>query len=387
MAGAILTLNGGSSSIKFALFEQADPPKRLAHGKIEGLGTAPHFQAFDGSGALLTEKQWRTGTHESFLGTLLSWVERHLGGGRLLAAGHRIVHGGEDFFAPCMLTEAVLVKLKKLEQWAPLHQPHNLAAIDAVKRLRPDLPQIGCFDTAFHRTMAPVARRYGLPRDLERAGIHRYGFHGLSYEYIAGRLTELTPEHAKGRILIAHLGNGASLCALQDGRSVDTSMGFSTLEGLVMGTRPGTLDPGILLYLLRQGRDASALEDMLYHRSGLLGVSGISSDMRVLLASREAGAKDAVDLFVFRAAREAAALIMTMGGIDGVVFTAGIGEKSAEIRQRICAKLSWLGVSLDDDANAKNLFEINTSHSRIKAWVIPTDEELIIARHAFDLLA
>jgi acetate kinase len=385
MADAILTLNCGSSSIKFALFERGGP-RRIAHGKIEGLGTAPHFQAFDGSGSLLVEKRWQAGTHETFFRTLLSWVEDHLGDDRLLAAGHRIVHGGDEFFAPCILTEAVLVKLKKLERLAPLHQPHNLAAIDAVTHLRPDLQQIGCFDTAFHRTMAPVVRRYGLPQELERTGIRRYGFHGLSYEYIAGRLKELVPDEAGGRILIAHLGNGASLCALQDGRSVDTSMGFSTLDGLVMGTRPGSLDPGIILYLLRQGMDGSTLEDMLYHRSGLLGVSGISSDMRALLASPEPKAADAVELFVFRAAREMAALATTMGGVDGLVFTAGIGEKSAEIRRRICERLSWLGLSLDMDANARNLLQINAASSAIKAWVIPTDEEIVIARYSFGLM-
>lgn len=385
MADAILTLNCGSSSIKFALFERAGP-RRIAHGKIEGLETAPHFQAFDGSGSLLVEKRWQAGTHETFFRTLLSWVEDHLGDDRLLAAGHRIVHGGDEFFAPCILTEAVLVKLKKLERLAPLHQPHNLAAIDAVTHLRPDLQQIGCFDTAFHRTMAPMVRRYGLPQELERTGIRRYGFHGLSYEYIAGRLKELVPDEAGGRILIAHLGNGASLCALQDGRSVDTSMGFSTLDGLVMGTRPGSLDPGIILYLLRQGMDGSTLEDMLYHRSGLLGVSGISSDMRALLASPEPKAADAVELFVFRAAREMAALATTMGGVDGLVFTAGIGEKSAEIRRRICERLSWLGLSLDMDANARNLLQINAASSAIKAWVIPTDEEIVIARYSFGLM-
>jgi acetate kinase len=386
MADAILTLNCGSSSIKFALFEKADPLTRIAYGKIQGLGTAPHLQAFDSSGTLLTEKRWQAGTHETFFRTLLSWVDEHLGDKRLLVAGHRIVHGGDDFVAPSFLTEAILVKLKKLERLAPLHQPHNLAAIDAVAHLRPELQQIGCFDTAFHRTMASTARRYGLPQDLQRAGIRRYGFHGLSYEYIAGRLKELAPVHANGRILIAHLGNGASLCAIHNGYSVDTTMGFSTLDGLVMGTRPGALDPGIVLYLLRQGMDASTLEDILYHRSGLLGVSGISSDMRALLDSPDPRAAEAIDLFVFRAAREMAALATTMGGIDGLVFTAGIGEKSAEIRHRICEKLAWLGLSLDAAANDKNLFEINDSSSTIKAWVIPTDEELVIARHSLSLL-
>jgi acetate kinase len=386
MADAVLALNCGSSSIKFAVFERTDPPKRVASGQIEGLGTGPHFQAFDGSGALLAEKRWQAGTHETFLHTLLSWVEGHLGNDRLLAAGHRVVHGGDEFATPSFLTESVLVKLKKLERLAPLHQPHNLSAVAALTHLRPDLPQIGCFDTAFHRTMAPTVRRYGLPRDMERAGVRRYGFHGLSYEYIAGRLKELVPEHANDRIIIAHLGNGASLCGIHNGYSMDTTMGFSTLDGLVMGTRPGALDPGIILYLLRQGMDASTLEDVLYHHSGLLGVSGISSDMRELIANPDPRAVEAVDLFVFHVAREMAALAMTLGGVDGVVFTAGIGEKSAVIRRRVCESLSWLGLSVDSDANAKNLFEINTSSSAIKAWVISTDEELVIARHTFNLL-
>jgi acetate kinase len=387
MADAVLTLNCGSSSIKFALFERADPPKRIAHGKIEELGTAPHFQAFDGDGTLLIEKHWQAGTQETFLPALLLWVEKHLGNDGLVAAGHRIVHGGDEFTAPCFLTAPVLANLKKLERLAPLHQPHNLAAVSAVMQLRPELRQIGCFDTGFHQTMAPTQRRYGLPQELERLGVHRYGFHGLSYEYISNRLRELVPGHAGGRILVAHLGNGASLCGMHDGHSVDTTMGFSTLDGLVMGTRPGALDPGIILYLLRQGMDAPALEDLLYHRCGLLGVSGISSDMRSLLANPDPRAAKAIDLFVYRAAREAAALIMTMGGIDGLVFTAGIGENSPEIRRQICDRLSWLGLSLDADANTKNLFEINGPGSEITVWVIPTDEELVIAGHVFDLLA
>lgn len=386
MSDAVLTLNCGSSSIKFALFERGAVPRRISYGKIEGLGTAPHFQAFDSSGAALAEKRWQAGTHETFIRTLLSWVEEHLAGSRLLAAGHRIVHGGDDLAAPCFLTETVLTKLRKLERLAPLHQPHNLAAIDAVARLRPNLRQIGCFDTAFHRTMAPTVRRYGLSQDMERAGIRRYGFHGLSYEYIAGRLKELAPERADGRIIVAHLGNGASLCAIRNGSSADTTMGFSTLDGLVMGTRPGSLDPGIILYLLRQGMDASSLEDVLYHRSGLLGVSGISSDMRALLANPKSGAAEAIDLFVFRVAREMAGLAMTMGGVDGLVFTAGIGEKAPEIRRRICERLAWMGLSFDSNANDKNLFEISAASSAIKAWVIPTDEELVIARHSFSLL-
>jgi len=386
MTDVVLTLNCGSSSIKFAVFEKVVPPRRIAHGWIDGLGTAPHFRAFDADGVPAGEKRWQAATQEDFFHWLLSWIDQHLGGNRLVAAGHRIVHGGDQFVVPCLLTDAVLAELTKLERLAPLHQPHNLAAVEAVAQLRPRLPQFGCFDTAFHQTLDPKVRRFGIPREWEQRGVRRYGFHGLSYEFIAGRLKKLAPKHADGRILIAHLGNGASLCALRNRISVDTTMGFSTLDGLVMGTRCGEIDPGVIFYLLRQGLDASVLEDMLYMRSGLLGVSGISSDMRVLLASADPRAKEAVDLFVFRIAREAAALAMTTGGLDGLVFTAGIGENSAEIRRQVCERISWMGLSLDPDANAKGLFEINGPSSAVKAWVIPTDEEAVIAQHVFGFL-
>ncbi|HJT41961.1 MAG TPA: acetate/propionate family kinase [Rhizomicrobium sp.] len=387
MQDAVLTLNCGSSSIKFAVFEKVVPLRRIAHGWIEEIGTAPHFQAFDARGTPVAEKRWQGGTQEGFFPWLLHWVDAHLGGKRLVAAGHRIVHGGDQFVTSRLLTDAVLDELKALERLAPLHQPHNLAAVESVSQLRPELPQFGCFDTAFHHTLEPTVRRFGIPYELEQRGVRRYGFHGLSYEFVAGRLKELAPEHAHGRILIAHLGNGASLCALHGGVSVDTSMGFSTLDGLVMGTRCGAIDPGGIFYLLRQGLDPSALENTLYTRSGLLGVSGISSDMRVLLTSADPRAKEAIDLFVFRVAREAAALAMTMGGLDSLVFTAGIGENSAEIRRRVCQRLSWMGLSLDADANAQGLVAIHAPSSVIKAWVIPTDEETVIAQHVFSLLA
>jgi acetate kinase len=387
MEDAVLTLNCGSSSIKFAVFERNIPRRRIAHGWIEGFGIAPHFQAFDASGVRVSEKHWQAGTQGGCFRWLLNWIDEHLGDRRLVAVGHRIVHGGDQFVVPHRLTDAILHELKRLERLAPLHQLHNLAAVDSVSQQRPELPQFGCFDTAFHHTLEPTVRRFGIPRELERTGIRRYGFHGLSYEFIARRLKELAPKHANGRILIAHLGNGASLCALRGGVSVDTSMGFSTLDGLLMGTRCGALDPGVIFYLLRQGMDASALENTLYTKSGLLGVSSVSSDMRVLLASADPRAKEAIDLFVFRVAREAAALAMTMGGLDGLVFTAGIGEHSPEIRRQVCERLSWMGLSLDGDANAKGLAEINTSSSAVKAWVIPTDEEAVIARHVFSLLA
>ena len=387
MLDAGLILNCGSSSIKFALYQRGSEPQRIARGRIENLDSAPRLRAYDGGGALLTEKQWADGTYESFFQELFGWAEDHLGGRSLRAVGHRIVHGGDQFAAPCFLTGIVRDALRKLEPLAPLHQPHNLAAVDVVDRLRPALAQIACFDTAFHQTMSATARRFGLPLALERDGLRRYGFHGLSYEFIAGRLKELEPDAAAGRILVAHLGSGASLCAIKDGRSMDTSMGFSALDGLVMGTRCGALDPGALLYLMRKGLDAAALEDMLYSHGGLLGVSGISADMKVLLASNSPKAAGAIDLFVFRAAREAAALISSMGGIDGIAFTAGIGENAPEIRRRICERLGWLGLMLDERANQESRLAIQASASRIRAWVLPTDEELVIARHSFSLAA
>jgi acetate kinase len=383
---AILTLNAGSSSIKFALFRQELEPCRMAHGAIENIGSAPHLRAFDAQGTLLTEKHWTGGTHENFLDGLLSWIEDHLAGDHLVAAGHRIVHGGDRFVDPCALDKAAVAALEEISPLAPLHQPHNLNAVKAIAALRPGLPQFGCFDTAFHRTIEPTARRYGLPRALEEAGVRKYGFHGLSYEYIAGRLREVAPDQAQGRVIVAHLGSGASLCAMRDSLSCDTTMGFSPLDGLVMATRCGALDPGILLYLLRQGKDVTALEEMLYDASGLFGVSGISGDMRVLLSSHEIQAREAIDLFVFRVAREVGALVAILGGVDAIVFTAGIGENSSAIRRLICARLAWLGLMLDEAANTESRTLISASASRLACWVIPTDEESVIARHTIALL-
>ena len=392
MADAILTLNAGSSSLKFALFDIADI-RRLdlsVQGQVEGLETAPHFRATDVFGKILAERRWPDGTrltHEDCLGQLLNWVEGHLGADKLVAVGHRIVHGGMKFAAPVALDETVISELDRLSPLAPLHQPHNLSAVRAVAKLRPSLPQIGCFDTAFHRTVAPVVRRFALPRDLEAAGVERYGFHGLSYEYIAGRLVDVAPSLVGRRVVAAHLGSGASLCALQSGKSVDTTMGFTALDGLPMGTRCGSLDPGVLLYLLQErGMDAAGIEDLLYHRSGLLGLSGVSSDMRVLLASPDPRATEAIGVFVFRIARELAALAATLRGLDGVVFTAGIGEHAPEIRQRVCEHASWLGIVLDQAANQANGPLISAPGSPVSVWVIPTNEEAMIARHTLDLI-
>ena len=384
----ILSLNVGSSSIKFALFElgSGDALALVAKGEIEGIGTAPRFQAVDGVGRILAEKHWSGGaalSDESFLAELIGWIESHRGNGRIVAAGHRVVHGGIAFTAPVLIDDGVLAALDRLKPLAPLHQPHNLAGIRALAALRPGLPQVASFDTAFHHTAAAVAMRFALPREFEACGVRRYGFHGLSYEYIADALTRVAPQIARGRVIVAHLGNGASLCAMRAGKSVDTTMGFTTLDGLVMGTRCGALDPGVVLYLLQErGFDAAGLEDLLYHRSGLLGVSGIGSDTRALLASRDPRAAEALDLFVFRVIREIGALAASLGGLDGIVFTAGIGEHAAPLRRRICEGAAWLGIDLDPAANAARAGCITRRQSRVSAWVIPTDEDLMIARHA-----
>lgn len=397
MREALLTLNAGSSSIKFAVFEivAGHDPVPLNHGQIEGIGAAPHFLALDKSGAKLAERRWPDGvkaTHEEVLTELLGWIGSHLDGTRLMAAGHRVVHGGRRLVAPAQVAPVqaggVMAELESLVPLAPLHQPHSLDAIRALAKLRPELAQVACFDTAFHRTMSPVARRIALPRELADEGVERYGFHGLSYEYIASKLPDAMPSLAAGKVVVAHLGNGASLCALAAGRSVDTTMGFTALDGLPMGTRCGALDPGVILYLLQaKGMSADGIEHLLYAQSGLLGVSGVSSDMRTLMESRDPHAREAVELFAFRIARETGALAMTLGGLDGFVFTAGIGEHAAPVRRRVCERLAWLGVALDDAANERGGPCISAPGSRIAVWVIPTDEELMIARHTLAFLS
>jgi acetate kinase len=389
MTQAILTLNAGSSSIKFCLFEVAGADlTRTAEGQIEGIGTAPHFTAKAADGKV-SERRWDAGaklSHEDLLGALLDWAEGHLGGDKLAAVGHRVVHGGADFYQPTLINADVLTKLEALSPLAPLHQPHNLAPVLTLMKTHPDLPQVAAFDTAFHHGHAPEVWRFGLPRRFEDLGVRRYGFHGLSYEYISGRMRELDPALAAGRMIVAHLGNGASLCAIQNGVSIDTTMSFTALDGLVMGTRSGSLDPGVILYLQQsQGMDAKAIEQMLYNQSGLLGVSGVSSDMRALIASTDPHAKDALDLFVFRIVREIGALTASMGGFDGLVFTAGIGEHAAPIRERACERLGWLGVTLDAAANAKGSGMIAATDSK-PVWVTPTNEELMIARHAREVV-
>lgn len=391
MSDALLVLNAGSSSLKFSLFrlETGDPPALLLEGQVEGLPETPRLEAKDAAGAPLAARALEAPAADprSAMSAMSAFLREHLGGARLVAAGHRVVHGGLRYAQPVRLDARVICELEQLVPLAPLHQPHNLRAIRALAEEHPDLPQVACFDTAFHRTQPPLAQAFALPRALSESGLRRYGFHGLSYEYVASTLPRVAPEVAGGRVVVAHLGNGASLCALRGGRSLATTMGFSALDGLVMGTRCGAIDPGVLLYLMDQrAMDARALEDLLYHRSGLLGVSGLSSDMRSLLASEDPHAAEAIDLFVYRIARELGSLAAALGGLDALVFTGGIGEHAAPIRARVCRDGAWLGIVLDEGANRAGGPRLSAPGSAASAWVVPTDENLMIALHTARLL-
>jgi acetate kinase len=386
-----LVLNAGSSSLKFGLYRAgAGASLQLAaRGQIEGIGTAPHMSAHNDSGAPLSTSRPEASIRDmpGALAHLAAWLRATFQGGRIVGVGHRVVHGGPHHAAPVIVTPAILAELRSLIPLAPLHQPHNLAAIEAVAQGLPNVRQVACFDTSFHRTLSKVAELVPLPRDLCGDTVRRYGFHGISYEYIATRLPEVAPRIAQERVVVAHLGSGASLCALRGGRSLDNTFGFTALDGLCMGTRPGALDPGVILHLM-QGMNLSAadIETLLYRKSGLLGISGISNDMRDLLGSQEPGARLAVDYFVYRAIKEIGALTAVLGGLDALVFTAGIGERSVEIRRRICEALAWLGVHLDSHANASNSTVISAAESKASVLVIPTNEELMIARHTGRLL-
>jgi acetate kinase len=384
-----LVLNAGSSSLKFCVFQRpAGQNWRLeARGKIEGIGTSPRLSVKDANGESLARQDVKVSDGREAVEALAAWLRSKYGGSKVLGVGHRVVHGGARFKGPTILNQQVLEELRELIPLAPLHQPYNLAAIEAAFERLPGVPQVACFDTSFHRGQPAVAELIPLPRELRQAGLQRYGFHGLSYEYIASVLPEVAPAIAKGRVIVAHLGSGASMCALKEGKSVDSTLGFTALDGLCMGTRPGALDPGVVLHLF-QGLNLSAkdVETLLYKKSGLFGISGISNDMRDLLGRREPEARLAVDYFVYRAAREIGALTAVLGGIDGLVFTAGIGENSPEIRERICESSSWLGIELDDAANTDRSSMISTTRSKVSVWVIPTNEELMIARHTGSLL-
>jgi acetate kinase len=385
MPDALLALNAGSSSIKFGLFGMAaeGEPALILKGSLEDQGPTPKFIAIDPKGATLEEHDWSdTRSHEDLLGFMLDWIDRHLGGNHLAGVGHRIVHGGVHFSQPTRLTDDIISAIDALTPLAPLHQPRSLEPIRALQGLRPYLPQVGCFDTAFHHDLAPPVSRYAIPLRFEAEGVRKYGFHGLSFEYIASTLGSLDPALPSKRTVVAHLGNGSSLCATRNGRSLDTTMGFSTLDGLVMGTRCGAIDPGVLLYLQKtKGMSAEALEQMLYHGSGMLGVSGISGDMRALSASEDPRAKEAIELFVFRIAREALAMANTLGGIDALVFTGGIGEHAPHVRAMVCDRLAWLGAQLDSDANGRASRQIHAPGSKIDIYIVPTDEERVMARH------
>ena len=389
---AIVSLNSGSSSIKFALFtlEAADNPTLSAGGKIERIGIAPSLMVRSADGDIVLERDWPDGaslTHAELLKDIFAWAAERLGDRQVIAIGHRVVHGGTEFAAPRLVDDAVLDALEKLNPLAPLHQPHNLAAIRAIAQLRPGLPQVACFDTAFHHDKPPVAARLPLPRAFHEQGIRRYGFHGLSYEYIARRLREIDPVLAAGRMIAAHLGNGASLCAMRDGKSIDTTMGFTALDGLMMGTRCGAIDPGVVLHLQTQlGMSAADVEDLLYRKSGLLGVSGISSDMRTLSDNSGPEAEEAIELFCWRVAREAGGLIASLGGLDAFVFTAGIGENHADVRRRICERLAWSGLRIDESANRGSALRISVPNSPVAVLVIPTDEERMIALHTLKVV-
>jgi acetate kinase len=392
MTDVILVLNAGSSSIKFSLFAVSGPDlKPVARGQAEGLYTSPRFVAKDETGRVLDEKAWGDGValgHDGALDHLVRFLRSRSEGYTLAGVGHRVVHGGLEYSQPARVTAPVLEALAKYVPLAPLHQPHNLAPIRDLLQRSPDLPQVACFDTAFHRSMPPIAQAFALPKSITDRGVVRYGFHGLSYEYIASVLPQVDATAASGRTVVLHLGNGSSMCALSAGCSVASTMGFTAVDGLPMGTRCGNLDPGVILYLMDELKmDARAIEKLIYQQSGLLGVSGISSDMRALLASADPGAKRAIDLFVYRIGRELGSLAAALGGLDAIVFTAGIGENSVELRERIGRSAAWLGLDLDVDANRAGGPRVSRAGSRVAAYVLPTNEELMIARHTRAALA
>jgi acetate kinase len=380
----IAVLNAGSSSIKFALYGTGHDGALLYRGQIEGIGVAPHLKVADAAGSVAAERRWDKAAlnHHDATAEILKLGRELLAERAVLAFGHRVVHGGTEFAQPVRIDHAVMASLAELVPLAPLHQPHNLAPIEAIAAAAPRIPQVACFDTAFHRAQPALAQEFALPRELTAAGVRRYGFHGLSYDFIVSRLREIDPGLAKRRLVIAHLGNGASLCAVHDGRSVASTMGFTAVDGLVMGTRTGALDPGVLLYLMQErGLDAKGIEDVLYRQSGLLGVSGISSDMRTLRQSTSPAAAEAIALFVYRIVREIGSLAAALGGLDGVVFTAGIGENDAATRAEVTASCGWLGMTLDAKRNAHGRGVISRDGAAVTVLVVPTDEERMIARY------
>jgi acetate kinase len=389
MSERLAVLNAGSSSIKFAVYEAAEHEPLLFQGRVEGIGVAPAMSVRDAEGRTLEHRSWPCDgfDHAAATREVLQSAIELVGGLGVSAVGHRVAHGGASFKAPALVDASMIAALKRLIPLAPLHQPNNLAPIEAIAEAAPHIPQVACFDTAFHQGQPRLAQIFALPRRFTDEGVRRYGFHGLSYEYVSAAFARLAPRVAAGRVVIAHLGNGASLCAVANGRSVATTMGFTAVDGLVMGTRCGALDPGVLIHLMdAYGMGPREIEDLVYKQSGLLGVSGVSSDMRALRASASASAAEAIGLFVYRAVREIGALAAALGGIDALVFTGGIGENDAETRQEIGEGCRWLGLELDAVRNAAGAGRISADASRIGAWVVPTDEERMIARHAASIV-
>ena len=384
MSRCIAVINAGSSSIKFALYDALEDSAALYRGQIEGVGVNPHLTVRNTRGETVEDRTWPAAgfDHAAATQQILETGVRLAAGTPVLGVGHRVVHGGLHYDAPVRLNEDVLAKLAELIPLAPLHQPHNLAPIRAIFQAAPHLPQVACFDTAFHRSQPQLAQEFAIPRWLSNAGVRRYGFHGLSYEYLSGRMRELCPELAAGRLVMAHLGNGASLCAVRDGRSVASTMGFTAADGLMMGTRCGALDPGVILHLMSAYQmDAGRIEDLIYRQSGLLGVSGISSDMRALRASGEPGAQEAIALFVYRIVREIGSMTAALGGIDALIFAGGIGENDPATRAEVMEGCRWTGMLLDPERNAGGTGLISADESRVTVQVIPTDEERLIASH------
>jgi acetate kinase len=389
MSEAIAVLNAGSSSIKFALYEARQSQPLLFRGQIEQIGVLPRLHVANAKGESLVERSWPAEgfDHAAATRQILDTAISLIMGAPVVGIGHRVVHGGIKYSAPIRVDSEVMAALGELSPLAPLHQPHNLAPIAAIAAAAPRIPQVACFDTAFHRSQPHLAQLFGIPRQLSESGIRRYGFHGLSYEYVTSRLDELAPELARARVVIAHLGNGASLCAVRDGKSVASTMGFTAVDGLVMGTRCGTIDPGVLIYLMdTRGMDARALENLVYRQSGLLGVSGLSSDMRRLRASPDPAAAEAIALFVYRIVREVGSLAAALGGLDALVFTGGIGANDTATRSEIARACGWLGLELDEERNSLGVGRISADASSVDAWVVPTDEELMVARHTTAIL-
>jgi acetate kinase len=390
MLEPIFVINAGSSSVKFSLYQTTSnrSVEAGAHGQVEGIGISPRLVVTDVQGRVLADQLVTGKDYSGAIAEIHDWFRTYVGSEAALGGvGHRVVHGGSIYFRPVIIDEQVIAGLEELVPLAPLHQPHHIAAIRAFASIAPKVPQVACFDTAFHHDQPPLAREFALPRELSARGIRRYGFHGLSYEYIVAKLPEVAPACVGGKIIVAHLGNGASMCAINEGRSIATTMGFTPVDGLPMGTRTGTLDPGVILYLLQHEKmDPNAIEHLIYERSGLLGVSGLSSDMRTLLASGAPASNEAIDLFIYRIGRELGSLVASLEGLDALIFTGGIGENASEIRAQVCAHARWAGIILDEEGNSRNGPLMSAPDSAVSVWVVPTDENLVVARHTRRLL-